>query len=1735
MQKRIADYAIKELIFNGRYTTVYKAAQMKNANAVVLKTLQREYPEPKEIAQIHAEYEILSSIQVSGVCESVELLIHENKPVIVLEDFGGEPLSAYIENNYIDIKSGLEIAVSLAEILSKIHAKNIIHKDINPSNILIHPRTKEVKIIDFGISTKLNSERISAENPNTMEGTLLYMSPEQTGRMNRSIDTRTDLYSLGITLYQLFTRKLPFESLDSMEIIYSHIAGKIAPPEALNPEIPESLSLIILKLCEKTTEGRYQSASGLLYDLERCLKNHKEGNSMSVFPLGEGDRYDRFQLAKKLYGREQEIKQLEDAFLSVEKGNNVLALIGGVSGIGKTALVHEMHKPITSKNGYFISGKFDQFKTDMPFYAFNKALGELIRYVAGESMDKVDAFRKELNHNLGLNTSLMVEQVPELEILLGKQSVPVVLNPSEARNRFFSTIVQFLEVFAKPEHPLTIFIDDLQWTDDASLQLIKELVSKRIPNLFIIGAFRTNEVLEGHPLRILMDEIKETQDFLQIIIPPLSEENVNHLISDTLDRDRESTKGLTNTLFNKTAGNPFYIVELIKDIYQNEIITFDNKAGEWTWDFDQVKKLEVSTNVVEFMISQLRKLSEDCQNLLQTASVIGERFDLKTLSQLSGKTPVDVVSSLREAIDNEIIFPSNSAYKLANETQDFSASFKFVHDRIQQSAYQIMDDDTRKKQHFKIGNLLRKHLSSEEKEEELVNLVRHLNIGRANITDDGEKLELARMNSKAGLKAESATAYGIAKTYYSTGIELLPKEYWKNQYHLTYDLQSGLAKNAYLTQDFTLAENTIGIIIENAQSALDKIKMISMRVRQYVTLGKMDEAIDLGLGGLSLLGYDIPKTPDENLVGATLVGLQQQFSTRSLESILGGPIMDNEEKKEAASLMIELGLSAYVLGNADLYTITSLEVFRLTLDEGICPESSSACITMGALLGNLFGDMKSANDLGLLALDIIEKLDSVAYRCRAIATYGIVTGHYNMHWSDFESYFRKGVQAGYASGDQFMLAWSAKYSSGWDPSANLEGVIEKQRKYLEIIEGTAYQDAIDSAMINIQVNKKLSGVSPNLGSLSDEEFDEQNCLTNMAARNFYSGMGFLSTRKAELLLANEEYENAWEVIKQNTPLEPAMFSLIYLTYLCHTSFFVCMGCLNYTENPEKEELMSRIQGELTRMKNWAAHNPRNFLHWQLLMEAELAAWSNDFKKASGLYEKAILTARKNNWLYNEAYANELTAKFYHRNDIMISAKSYFREAIYLYQRRGAFGKIGALETKFADIIGVVRDEFTPGSSLSKGHTIQHTTLATTSTGNHQNLDVIALAKSYQAISEEIEFESLLEKMMRITMMTAGAERGKLILVDNGKSFVQATAEGEEIETMMNLPLREVDDIPHTVINYVSRLKEALVLDDATKDGQFVKDEYISQNAIKSILCSPILLLNELYGVIYLENNLSTEVFTSDRLQMLGLLSSQMAISINNAKVYENLEQIVAERTQQLEELNQTKDRIFAILGHDLKKPAIAFRGIAKKVNYLLKKKDYDTINLIGEGIEENAFALNNLIDNLLNWALLQKNKVVYHPKQVIISRVIQETTSLFHQIALDKNVELIADVDEDQKAWVDRNAIATAIRNLVDNALKFSNNGGKVKISCVSENTLVQISISDEGTGIPEDKMEHLFNLSKDKSTEGTVGEKGTGLGLHLVYELVKFNGGKINVESTLGKGSTFTISLPVKVESGTK
>lgn len=869
-------YELINLIYESPNSLVYRGWCKQNRQAVILKVLKQDYPTPEEITRYKQEYAIAQSFSdVKGVVQAYKLEKYQNTLVMFLEDFGGESLRILMSQGWgshlvANISEFLYLAIKISKILGKIHNNQVIHKDINPSNIVLNPVTKQLKIIDFGISTALTKENPRLQNPTVLEGTLAYISPEQTGRMNRALDYRTDFYSLGVTFYELLTGELPFTTKDPLELVHCHIA-KI-PPTPLHPYIPIPLINIVAKLMAKTAEERYQSAWGLKYDLEQCLVQWQETEEIKPFTLGSRDICDRFQIPQKLYGREQEVVQLLEAFERVsqrwgEEGRNCnseLFLVAGYSGIGKSALVQEIYKPITKRRGYFIRGKFDQFQRNIPYAAIIQAFKELIEQLLTESTAQLRKWQGKLLEALGNNGQLIIDVIPAVELIIGKQPALPELGAIEAQNRFNLVFQKFIQVFCQPQHPLVIFLDDLQWVDAATLKLLELMLTGQdnLGNLLLIGAYRDNEVSPAHPLIMSLEDMEQQGATVnQITLTPLNLDCISQLIADTLHSDQEAVQSLAQLVLSKTGGNPFFVNEFLKTLYAENLLTFEFASFPgWYWETRKIEALGITDNVVELTINKIKKMPAPTQQALSLAAAIGADFDLKTLSLISNQSPAQIFRNLNSAIQAELIQPASSL-----DEELLIQKYRFGHDRIQQAAYALVEEEKKPALHLKIGRLLWKNAQQERLNEQLFTIVDHLNLGVGLLTNSSEKEAIAKLNLAAGEKAKAATAYQAAYQYLQDGLQLLELQPWQTQYDLALTLYEETAEAAYLSTDFVGMTRLAKVVQREAKTLLEKVRICEIQIQAYVAQNKLHLALETALHLCQELGVSFPKKI--NLIG----------------------------------------------------------------------------------------------------------------------------------------------------------------------------------------------------------------------------------------------------------------------------------------------------------------------------------------------------------------------------------------------------------------------------------------------------------------------------------------------------------------------------------------------------------------------------------------------------------------------------------------------------------------------------------------------------------------------------------------------------------------------------------------------------------------------------------------------------------------------------------------------------
>lgn len=1569
----ILGYQIAEKLYESDGSLVYRGWQQTDSQPVILKLLKQDYPTPEKIAIFKREYEITRSLDFNGIIKSYNLESNQNRWIMVLEDFGGSALSQLQLAGKLSLNDFFALATEIIQILAYIHQKYIIHKDINLSNIVFNPTNKQLKIIDFGISTVISRENSTFRNPNLLEGTLAYISPEQTGRMNRSIDYRTDFYSLGVTFYELLTGQLPFITQDALELVHCHIAKQPTPPHEHKPKIPQIISDILLKLMAKNAEDRYQSAYGLLADLERCKKQWQEQEQIDCFALGQQDISDRFQIPQKLYGREREIETLVAAIYRVggnltnsdasatdleeitRKASAEIMLISGYSGIGKSALVQEIYKPITRQHGYFIAGKFDQFQRNIPYASLIQAFRSLTLQLLTESETAIANWRSLMLRSLGVNGQIMIEVIPEVELIIGNQPAILELSPAESQNRFNLVFQNFIKIFAQPEHPLVIFLDDLQWADSASLKLIELLITDADSKyLFLIGAYRDNEVTLSHPLMLTVDKIQQAKATInQISLSPLALQHLTELITDVLHCPYEIALPLAELVQSKTGGNPFFVTEFLKSLYAEELIIFDYKQASWHWDLGKIQFQPLADNVVELMAGKVQKLPLKTQAVLKLAACVGSQFDLERLAIVSQSSPQTTATSLWAAIVEGFILPLNNTYKLMELdveglSESVSVEYKFAHDRIQQAVYSLIPEAEKQSVHLQIGRLLLSNTPLGELEQKLFDIVNQLNQGRELINQQMQRDELAQLNLQVGKKAKASAAYQPAFNYLQIGIDLLDYNSWKHQYKITLKLYVEAAEAAYLSTDFEEMERLVEIVLENATTLLDKVQVYQVKIQSFMSQFKVLQAVETAIEILRLLGITFPEQPSQEDI---LCGLQETkiaLSEKGIEEIINLPEMTDPVKLAATRILLVVSSPCYI-ARPDLFPLMIFKWVNLSINYGNVSGSIPAYAYYGLMLCGVFEDIDSGYQSGQLALRLLEVFNANEHK----AVIYLLVGHFIRHWKEDSReifpLFLEGYQSGIEMGDlQFGSLNAATYCIDlFLTGKELAFLNPEMQKYSNAIIQLKQETILNWHQMFWQAALNLQGKNQNPCQLIGSAYDEEEMMPMHQKMNEKSGIFNVYFIKLMLCYIFDDF---YQAVKYANSAEDYVSnsagSVFFPVYNFYNSL-ARLATFREASDLEQKQILEKVAANQEKMKIWSNHAPMNYLNKFYLVEAELARVLGKFGEAREYYDRAISLAQENEYVNEEALAYELAGKFYLYINQDHFVHYYFREAHYAFQKWGATAKVKQLEQKYPQWLTATKAGIKTKSDQAN--------LTTSQTGNAlgEVLDLATVVKASQAIASEIVLDKLLAKLMNLAIENAGAQKGYLILSTNGEMKIEAEGNVDtEVRVQQSEIVDNMQNFPVTIVNFVARTQSNLVLSEATSEGIFVADPYIVQNQPKSILCTPIINQGKLIGIFYLENNLAIGAFTPERLEIVKILSAQAAISIENALLYRTLEQKVEERTAQLATANQE----ITILNERLKAENIRMSAeleVTRQLQQMILPKEAELSQI--EGLEIAGF------------------------------------------------------------------------------------------------------------------------------------------------------------------------------------
>ncbi|MEH1926397.1 trifunctional serine/threonine-protein kinase/ATP-binding protein/sensor histidine kinase [Nostoc sp.] len=1852
----IPGYQVSEELYNGSRTLVYRGYRETDSLPVVIKLLKNHYPSFSELVQFRNQYTIARNLNSPLFIQTYSLEPYQNGYALVMEDFGGISLKEWgTRESLRNLTEFLQIAIALCNTLDILYRERIIHKDIKPANILINPDTKQVKLIDFSIASLLPRETQTLINPNVLEGTLAYISPEQTGRMNRGIDYRTDFYSLGVTFYELLTGVLPFASNDPMELVHSHIAKQ--PPNMnhrhkapfpyqgegwseVDFPIPQVLCNIVMKLMAKNAESRYQSALGLKFDLENCLHQLQVDGKINDFEIAKRDVCDRFIIPDKLYGRETEVSTLLQAFERVSLGATEMMLVAGFSGIGKTVVVNEIHKPIVRQRGYFIKGKYDQFQRNIPFSAFVQAFRDLIGQLLTESDLQIQQWRNKILEAVGENGQVIIEVIPKLSRIIGEQPPSIELSGNAAQNRFNLLFQKFTQVFTSLEHPLVMFLDDLQWADSASLKLMQLLMADT-KHLLLIGAYRDNEtalaspvgdatrtsrethptqclVNPGHPLMLTLSEIQKNQATINtIILAPLSQVQINQLVADTLKCTESLAWTFSQLVYQRTKGNPFFATQFLKALHQQNLIKFDFDLGCWQCDIVQVTTQAVTDDVVAFMALQLRKLPQLTQNVLQLAACIGNQFDLATLAIVSEKSSIETAADLWKALQEGLILPISDIYKfyqnlsLENNKQmtkdidalaatllltetlrererqgrtrrvgQTAASYRFLHDRVQQAAYSLIPDEQKTATHLKIGQLLRENFSPIELEEKLFDLVGHLNLGMELITQPSDRQGLAQLNLKAGVKARISTAYAAARDYLQMGIKLLQTNCWQDQYELTLNLYVTAAEAAYLNGDFEGIELLAAVVLQQAETIFDKVKIYGIQIAAQAAQNQTLQAIAVGREALSQLGVDLPNAPDEAEIGKGLQELASLQSGREITGLIDLPVM-SDRTAQAAMQLLGVLFSPMLQVMPGLLPLLSARMVRLSLQFGNAPASTVGYAIHGMVQCAFLGEVETGYEFGRLALSLLERLKAQGMKCLTLHLFGAFIQHYQQALLATIPTLKDSYTTGMETGDFLYAGYSiAVYAyTALFAGLNLDTLSPELAAYSAAL-AQVKQDSpnifLDIVRQTVQhLRETVSQVDCFMGTIYDEtvmllKHQQDNDLTAIAVVYIY-----------KLLLAYS-WGNYQAALNYITPVKSYLMAVSGLVYIPIFHFYAALTHLAlFPTHPEAEqaEILLQVQTHQTILHQWAHNAPMNHLHKWYLVEAERYRVLGEKIAAIECYDRAITLAKEHQFINEEALANELAAKFYLEWGKEQFAQIYITNAYYCYTRWGAKAKVTDLENHYPQLLAPILNQTRSPFSISE--TIFALGSDTSSSSSVSvALDLAAILKASQAISGEIELEKLLSSLLSIVIENAGANKCVLMLMRDERLLIKGSIiEGSEPVVLQRLPIEDSQDIPLKLIYKVKNNRQTAVLLDAIADPTLANDPYIMRQQPKSILCSPILHQGKLLGVLYLENNLATGAFTSDRVELLNLLFIQAAISLENARLYAQeqeksllLEQALADlQKSQLQMVQSEKmsalGNLVAGVAHEMNNPLGFIAASLKQAkptfadiiehlklyqeNFPNKSEeiiDHESeIDLeysledLPKMLDSMSMAcdrLENISTSLRTFSRADKDyKVPFNIHEGIDSTIL----ILKHRLKANEQrpaIEVVTNYGNFPQVECFPGQLNQVFMNLLANAidaLDESNHGRsfqeiKANPNCITITTsavdnLVKIVIADNGKGMNESVKQKIFDHLF--TTKG-VG-KGTGLGLAIARQIVEeTHGGKLSFNSVLGEGTEFLIEIPL-------
>ncbi|MGX9933192.1 AAA family ATPase [Virgibacillus salarius] len=1714
-------YRIVDTVIEADTWDLYKAFSMQDKAIVCIKkdTKSTNYAQRK--AEVLHDFYMAKQLTSNYVLKPLQRKNHGGDIYIVMEPFSGRTLMDWYENSKPTVKDLIAIALRIAHALGTIHQERVIHKSIHPQNILIASQGNGIKITGFYQSTTLSSELPHPNvSPYQIKDHIAYMSPEQTGKMNRSLDYRTDLYALGVVLYEMLTGDLPFQTDHPAEMIHAHLTKLPIDPSSITTKIPVMLSTIIMKLLEKMPETRYQSAFGLKEDLAICLNQLNQTGTIVPFILQQKDKASVYERPSELFGREEASKQLLEGFYRIKEGGTEFLLVPGPSGIGKTVLINELHKPLVKEKGYFISGKFMHLNKEIPYAPIIHAFQILLRQILSEGEASTAKWRSRLIEELDTYTAVIVNFIPEIKWLIGSQAEQSDLPPEGIHNRFRQAIRRFIGVFAKGDHPLVLFLDDLQWADSATLDLIHYLlINPNNQHLLIIGAYRDNEIFVGHPFEAMLERLKQEKvQITKIPIHPLTKKHIKEWVSETLSLTKMDTSYVEKLVYHITQGNPFFIVQLFQSFHDEGVIGYHQDTAEWRIDTVALKQISMSDSIIDFILKRMGKLPIHTIKILQLASCFGNQFDLKSLVTISEKSYHEVADNLWHGLEEGLVLPLDASYKWIYPNEDISLldkhppTYRFLHDKVQQAFYTSLSKTEREAYHLMIGLQLLNNYTKKEREAYIFDIVNHLNLSR-NLLSRQKQLELVEWNWKAGEKAKYRAATDAALHYFHIGYELLSDVKWKEQYYaITYKIMIGLGEAQYLNQQFDLAENTLNETLHYATSIQDKLRIYDLKITLYTHIHQVEKATEAGLEGLQLINWNFKRNPSKYDITKEYL-LTKLALKRKERHLLNLPEVANKTVHSMMRTLINTNAPTYHV-NQNLATILMLRALRLTLKHGDMDVTALVYNNYALMMSAGFNDYDASYYFANLAIKHTEKYSDNSLKARVYFVFGSFVNHWKNHINGNIYYLERSQQLCIESGNLHLAGANSSFiglilfikgEHLLDVKAGIQRQLEFARRNEYILSNDFLDEVVD--WINV-LSSKYSEVNWEFAEFTN---DPSATIIHYTIR----------------LQMTYLFQNKQEAIAIMKKLDRLVDDNLILVIVPDYYFYDALWTVRLIRDGQlsKQKGKAIVKKRLAKLKMWSTHGEANYLHKFLLVKAELTSIKDANDKSIYLYNQASNFAKQNGYIQDAALANLCAGHYYLNRDLPKSAMAYMVEAYQYFMDWGAVNVALQISQGHPELFAERQKEM-PIMQMEK-----------------ESLNVNAIFEAASVISREIKWNRLLQQLMNLVVKNAGAEKAFLILNYPGELKLAAAYEEEKVSIYEKT--KSIDgqkNFSVSLVHYVASSMEPVVLGEAFKKGGFLNDNYIKENQVRSILAIPIVYQQKLTGVLYIENNKASYVFTQDSIVLLTLLASQAAISIENAYLYGSLEAKVEERTNLLHKANQNliqandslakskemRRKLLSNISHDLRSPIATIQSYVNAILDGTVDEDEKKLSYL-QVIKKRLFSLNRLVQDLFDLAQLEAGNLDFSMEIVSLRQLFKHLCHLFEldvtQAGLRYQWNFNTMPEQELLVEVDVKRIEQVMTNLVANAIKHTKKGEiRIRLTVIDKQAI--ITVEDEGSGIPASEIAYVFERFYTNNSDKQM--RGHGLGLSISKEIINCHKGEIWVESEEGVGSKFHFSLNV-------